>query len=174
VVYLNEVELYSSVRQEIIKNHALMHWFTLVVVLILLVGVYVVENRRTILSVFLPLLSLAWAAAVLRFDFFIHRQIAYLRTLGYSMQQNGLRAPIWEIWKDSLIATPIIVPVADLILFLIVVLPTVYILVGPTQEYFRFKQWKGWKWYASIVVVLLLLLLSSLILVPKLARWGAS
>lgn len=167
-------EIYISIREEIVTNHVMMHWFTLVIILFLLAGAYVVENRRTILSVFLPLLSVAWAAAMVRFDFFIHRQNTYLKVLGSSMQQSGFNAPLWETWKDGLTATPFVVPVADVLLFLIVALPTLYILNKPTQQYFEFRNWKGGKWYAITIMMLLFLLLCSLALVPTIAQWRSS
>lgn len=85
---MDGIQIYNSIREEIVWNHLMMHWFTLIVVVVLLVGVCIVENRRTVLSVFLPLLSIAWAASILRFDFFVHRQAAYLRALEASVLQK--------------------------------------------------------------------------------------
>lgn len=171
---MNELQIYNSIREEIVTNHVLMHWFTLLTILILLFGVYIVENHKTILSIFLPLLSVAWAAAIVRFDFFVHRQNAYLKALGYSMQLNGSNTPLWETWKDGLIATPFVIPMADVFLFLVVALPTFYVLTGPTQLYFKSKSWKGGKVYAVIITTIFILLLGSLSVIPKLAQWRSN
>lgn len=149
-----------------------MHWFTLAVVLTLLAGVFVIEVRQTILSVFLPLLSLAWAVAVVRFDFFIHRQAAYLRVLETQMQQGGISVPLWETWKMSLKATPFVVPLADAIASAAIVVPTVYLLFGPAQQVFTARGWRGAKLYAWLVSALLVLSLGSLTTIPKIAAWG--
>src|SRR5687767_4841236 len=103
-------ELYLTVRNEILVNHILVHVLTLVVSLVLLFGVWVVETRRTILSLFLPLLALSWAAAMIRFDLFIHRQGAYLRELELHISRTGSPFPLWETWKASLLSTKIVVP----------------------------------------------------------------
>lgn len=128
---MESVEIYNSIRAEIVSNHVLMHWFTLAVALMLLGGVFINELRQTALSVFLPLLSLAWAAAMVRFDFFIHRQAAYLRALEAQMQQGSISIPLWESWKPSLHATPLVVPLADAIASAVIVVPTIYLLFGP-------------------------------------------
>ena len=78
---LDSGDVYAIIRTEIIANHSLMHWYSLIVAIVIIIGVRVIEARQTILSVCLPLLSIAWAAAMVRFDFFIHRQAAYLRYL---------------------------------------------------------------------------------------------
>jgi len=77
---MDTTQVYIALRSEIVSNHVLMHWFTMTVALSVIVGTVLIERLgRTILSIILPLLSLAWAASTLRFDFFIHRQAAYLR-----------------------------------------------------------------------------------------------
>jgi hypothetical protein len=63
--------MYEALRAEIISHDALLHWITLITMVVLLVGTALVEHRDTIASLFLPLLSLVWASAVLRLDFFI-------------------------------------------------------------------------------------------------------
>ena len=73
--------IYAAMRAEIVTNHVLLHITTFAVMLVLLTGAFVTERRDTILSVLLPLVSLMWASATLRFDFFIHRQGAYLAQL---------------------------------------------------------------------------------------------
>src|ERR1051325_5262504 len=105
---MNEIDLYNSIRSEIVVNHVLMHITTLVVVIALVTGVWLSEKRESVVSVLLPLLSLSWAAAMVRFDFFIHRQAAYLRAFENSLQQNGLSVPLWENWKASLQPTPLV------------------------------------------------------------------
>ena len=153
-------------------NHVLMHWISLVIVLTLLTGVWVVERTRpTILSVFLPLLSLTWAAAMVRFDFFIHRQAAYLRALEAQMSPGSASLPMWETWKSSLKATPFVVPLADMIACAVIVIPTTYLLFGPARQFFQLRQWKGEKIFAWGVSALLVLLLCSLVLIPRIADW---
>lgn len=149
-----------------------MHWFTLIVALTLLLGTLITEVRQTLLSVFLPLLSVAWAAAMVRFDFFIHRQAAYLRALELQMQQQGLSVPLWESWKASLRSTQFIVPVADVIASAVIVIPTIYMLFGPAQQVFAQRQWVGARAYAWSVSVLIVLLLCSLTVIPRIAAWG--
>lgn len=166
----NEIEIYEIIRWEIITNHVLMHVTTLLVVIVLLFGAWLIEQRKSILSVFLPLLSLAWAAAIVRFDFFIHRQGIYLRALEAHIRETGASLPLWETWKASLRSTAFIVPIADFIALLVILLPTFYILFGPAQEFFQLKQWRGGRAYALTVTVLLCLLSLSLLFIPKLAE----
>ena len=78
---------------------------------------------KTILSVFLPLLSLGWAASVVRSDYFIRREAAYLRDLQTKTQPN---LPLWETWKGSLHSTVFVVPVLDVIAVPVMVVPTLY------------------------------------------------
>jgi hypothetical protein len=168
---LNEAELYNSIRLEIISNHILMHCFSLIVVIVILVGIWIVETRKTVLSIFLPLLTMAWAAAMVRFDFFIHRQAAYLRAIEPHLKEKGFTIPLWESWRQSLRATQFVMPIADLIISLAIVLPTMYILFGPAQQFFRLRLWKGGQVYAWCVSVLIILLLCSLAVIPKIAQW---
>ena len=161
------------IRSEIINNHTLMHWFSVIVALVLLAGTWIIELRKTIVSVFLPLLSIAWAAAMVRFDFFIHRQAAYLRALESHLAQTNPSLPLWESWKMSLRSTQYIVPIADLIACAVIVVPTLYLLFGPAYEFFQLRNWKGGKLYAWIVSIILLSLLLSLTIIPKIASYGA-
>src|SRR5690349_6401056 len=112
---MNEVEVYNAIRSEIVTNNVLLHLTTFIVVAALLTGTYVIENRKSIISVLLPILTLSWAAATVRFDYFIHRQAAYLRSAETRMQESGISIPLWETWKFSLRSTSIIVPIADVI-----------------------------------------------------------
>ena len=171
---MGSVEIYNSIRAEIVSNHILMHWFTLAVALVILAGILINELRQTVLSVFLPLLSLAWGASMVRFDFFIHRQAAYLRALEAQMQQGGIAIPLWESWKASLRAAPFVIPPADAIASAVIVVPTLYLLFGPTQQVFASRGWRGAKLYAWLASTLLILSLCSLAAVPKLAAWGQS
>jgi hypothetical protein len=158
-------------RAEVVTNHVLMHWFTVVVALTLLAGIWIVEQRKTILSVFIPLLSLAWAASMVRFDFFIHRQAAYLRTLESQLQEKGASTPLWETWKAASRSTPFVVPMLDAIAVSVIVIPTLYLLFGPAQEFCRSN---GWRWstiYAWSVSVALFVLLFSLAAIPKIANY---
>ncbi|HET6972884.1 MAG TPA: hypothetical protein VFH96_02605 [Pyrinomonadaceae bacterium] len=169
---MNLVEIYISARSEIISNHVLMHWFSIIVAAMLLAGVFIVEkHEKTILSVFLPLLSVAWAAAIVRFDFFIHRQAAYLRELEAKMTESGVPYSLWETWKASSRATPVVVPLADLIASTVIVIPTIYLLFGPAQRFFEGKGWKGKRAFAWSVTILMALLLSSLAAIPKIAAY---
>lgn len=155
---------YASLRLEIVVDHILMHALSLVVVVLLLVGVAYVERRSSILSVLLPLLTLSWAAMVVRFDFFIHRQGAYLRAL-----QEAARNQLWESWKASLTMTPIVVPLLDVLMVAVIVVATLYLLFGPTRAYFVASGWRGgttYAWTVSGLVVALLLLLPW---IPRLA-----
>src|SRR4051794_1633960 len=127
---LNNTEIYNVIRTEIINNHTLMHWYSIIVAVVLLAGIWLVETKQTILSVFLPLVSVSWAAAMVRFDFFIHRQGAYLRFLE-SQMANENSTPLWETWKASLRATVFVVPIADLFAVMAIVIPTLYLLFGP-------------------------------------------
>jgi hypothetical protein len=168
---LNESEIYISIRNEIINNHTLMHLFSVIVIVIILIGTLIVESRKTILSIFLPLLTLGWAAAMVRFDFFIHRQNAYLRVIEPELQSKGINIPLWESWRQSLISTPFILPITDFIIFTIIVFPTIYILFGPAQEFFRYKKWNWGKVYAWTVLTLTVLFLGVIAFIPKMAEW---
>lgn len=167
---MQEVEIYNAIRQEITTNHILMHWFTLFVVVSLLAGCIVIEKRKTILGVFLPLITLAWAASIVRFDFFVHRQAAYLRMLESHIQNNVASFPLWETWKDSHNSTIFIIPLADIFIFIVILIPTVWLLFGRAQEYFAEKQWKAGKIYAWTVLVSIILLLCLIPFIPLLTR----
>ncbi len=167
---MGEVEIYNAIRSEIVVNHVLMHVTTLVVVVFLLGGIWLVEARPSLLSVLLPLLSLAWAAAIVRFDFFIHRQAAYLRAVESRLQAAGISIPLWETWKPSIRSTGIVVPVADLIAMLVVTVPTVYLLFGPAQGFFAARQWRGGRAYAWGTLILLGFLIGCLPFIPKVAQ----
>lgn len=147
-------------------NHVLMHVVSVVVAMVLLAGTFVVEKRETILSIFLPLLTFAWAAATVRFDFFIHRQGAYLRSLEAHLAQN-VSTPLWETWKYSnRAATSLVVPVLDVIVVLAILIPTFFILFGPCRKFFDSRGLKGAKAYAWTLSVMIVGLLLSLGLVP--------
>ena|SRR5690242_6889653 len=166
---MDALQVYISIRSEIIANHLLIQWFTLIVAITIIIGVVAVEwLGETCLSVFLPLLSLAWAASVVRFDYFIHRQAAYLRLLE-QRTQTGL--PLWETWKGSLQSTSFVVPLLDFLAILVIVVPTLYLLFGPAQHYFSAHSWRGGRLYSFTISVVLLLLLLSLAVVPTIARY---
>lgn len=166
---MNEVYIYNAIRSEIVTNHILMHVMTIVVVIILLAGTGFVEHRSSVLSVLLPLLSLSWAAGIVRFDYFIQRQGAYLRAVESHLQALGVSIPLWETWKTSLRSTRIVVPVADLIGVLVIVALTLYLLFAPAQEYFALKAWRGGRIYSWTVTVVLALLLGCLLFIPTIA-----
>lgn len=167
---MNEIEIYSVIRNEILTNHVLMHVTTLLVVLILLGGIWLSEKRKSIVSVFLPLLSLAWAASIVRFDYFIHRQGAYLRVVEARLQQSGVSIPLWETWKSSLSSTAIVMPIADFMAILVVVVPTIYLLLSPAQDYLSEKNWRGRRVYAWGIIAIIGLLLSFLPFIPYVAQ----
>src|SRR5215467_12283229 len=128
---MGELELYSTIRNEIVVNHVLLHLTTIFVVFMLVGGTWFVETRRSFVSVLLPLLSVAWAAAVVRFDFFIQRQGAYLRPLETSLQKRiGPDVPFWELTKAQLRSTRYVVPTADVLGMLIIIVATIYLLFG--------------------------------------------
>lgn len=166
---MNDIEIYNTIRSEIVANHILLNVTTLIVVIVLLIGTYLIENRKSIVSVALPLLTLSWAAATVRFDYFIHRQAAYLRIAEDHIQESGISIPLWETWKFSLRSTSFIVPIADLMAILVILLPTAYLLFGPAQEFFIFKQWRGHKAYACGVSVAIVFLLCFLLFIPRIA-----
>ena len=161
--------VYASVRGEITTNHVLMHVVTLAVAVILIAGVWVVEARPTVLSVLLPFLSLAWAAAILRFDYFIHRQGAYLRALESHLTATGTSYPLWEIWKGSRRSTMFVLPALDFVGCTVIVIPTLYLLLGPAREYFKAHQWPGASAFAYSMTILLIGLLAILGIIPTLA-----
>lgn len=167
---MQEAEIYSIIRQEIINNHNLMHWFTLFVVVMLVVGSAVLEKRKTILSVFLPLISLVWAAAIVRFDFFIHRQGAYLKDFENTLQNNGFVYPLWETWKSSHSSTAFIIPIADIVIFIVIIGLTAYVLFTYTQKYFTEKQWKFGKAYSRTILISTIVLLCLLPFIPFIAQ----
>jgi hypothetical protein len=55
-----------------------MHVTTLIVLCIILVVTAYDERHQSALSVILPLVTLSWAAAMVSFDYLIHRQAAYI------------------------------------------------------------------------------------------------
>jgi hypothetical protein len=164
---MDTTQVYIALRSEILANHVLLQCFTLITAVSLIIGVVVVERLgNTVLSVFLPLLSLAWAASVVRFDFFIHRQAAYLRIL-----ETQANIPMWETWKGSLRSTAFVIPFADIIATTAIVVPTIYLLFGPAKHYFKSRSWRGVNFYAFGVSSLMILLLLSLTVIPKLAAY---
>jgi hypothetical protein len=166
---MNEIDIYNSIRSEIVVNHVLMHLTTIVVVIALLVGVWLGEKRESIVNVFLPLLSLSWAAAMVRFDFFIHRQAAYLRALEASLHERGGAVPLWETWKVSLQSTRVVIPVADVFAILIVVVITTYLLFGPARKVFTSRGWPAHRLYSWLILLSTIGLLLFLPFIPKLA-----
>lgn len=166
---MNEIDLYNMVRSEIVVNHILMHLTTILVAVTLLVGVWLSERRESMVSVLLPLLSLSWAAAIVRFDFLIHRQAAYLRVLEGALHQSGVSVPLWETWKASLRSARVVIPVADLLALLIVLTPTAYLLFGPAREVFKTRGWPAHQLYSWVILVSTIVLLCFLPFVPGLA-----
>lgn len=159
-----DITSYDSIRAEIVINHILMHAITVVVAVTILAATAYVESRVSVISVLAPLLTLAWAAAMVRFDFFIHRQGAYLRHLEVAAGRPG-----WEQWHESSRWTPVIVPVMDVIGVLSIIVPTLYLLWGPAQTYFEARSLRGSRVYAWGVALGIVILLLSLTTIPRLA-----
>jgi hypothetical protein len=157
--------VYEALRAEIVANNVLMHGCTLVVVILLFVGVWLCELRTSILSVLLPLLSVSWAAATVRFDYLIHRQGAYLRLL-----EEQHHEPLWETWKAGLRSTKFAMPVLDLFAVIPVIAATAYVLFGPCKDYFAQHHWPGATAYSYTVMIALILLLAAIAFVPTIAR----
>lgn len=166
-----ETELYNTIRLEIVNNQILMQWITLITAILLLIGAAYVEKHTTILSLFLPLFSLSWAAAMVRFDFFIHRQGAYLRALEAKAMSEGNTLPLWETWKDGLQATKFVLPSVDILAVAVIVIPTIFILFGPARAYFVKNKLRGARLYAWSMTSLLFIPLISLSIIPTLAGW---
>jgi hypothetical protein len=166
---MSELDVYNAIRAEVVNNHNLMHLITMIVLILLLLGVAYVELKKGVLSILLPLLTLSWAAAMVRFDFFIHRQGAYLRALETSINHGGVKIPLWESWKYSLNSTKFVVPIADLLSVIVIIVPTVYLLFGPAQDFFVSHQWRGGKIFSFGVLILITVTLISLLLIPRIA-----
>lgn len=162
-------EFYGALRAEIAMHDVLLHVITVVVVIIIVLGAGFVEKGDTIVSIFLPLISVAWASAVLRLDFFIHRQGAYLRILETQLLA-GTSSQGWETWKAAVPPTRYLVPIADVIGIAAIVAPTVYILFGPARVYFLTHGWRGDLFYAIAVLAALLGQLACLPVIPIIFR----
>ena len=139
------------------------------VAITLLTGVWLSEKRESIISVLLPLLSVSWAAAMVRFDFFIHRQAAYLRAVEASLSKSGFPVPLWETWKISLQSTRLVVPIADVFATLIVLVTTAYLLFGPAKSVFNSRRWPAHRAYAWSILLATVGLLLFLTLIPGIA-----
>lgn len=167
---MQEVEIYTVIRQEIISNINLLNLITFFVAVCLLTGCKLIENRKTVLRVFLPLISLAWAAAVVRFDFLIHRQGIYLMEVESRMRQGGTNFPLWETWKAERTFGTFLIPLTDLLIFPLIIIPTAFIIFNYTQPYFVENQWKFGRAYAWGILISIIVLLSLTPFVPLLAR----
>lgn len=137
----------------------------------LLIGIWISEHKPTVLSVFLPLVSVSWAASVVRFDYLIQRQGAYLRVLEADLQQHGITPPLWESWKRSLHSTSVVMPLMDSLGVLVVIATTAYLLFGPARAIFETKGWRGQRLYAWATLILTVALLACLPVIPKIAQW---
>jgi hypothetical protein len=131
---MDRTQIYVVIREEIIANHILMHAVSVVVILALLFGTWLVERRSTVLSVLLPFLAITWAAGMLRFEFFIQRQGAYLRAFE---RQADPGYATWELWKAGFTPTKIVVPLADVFTVSVVFVTTAYLVFGPARYYLR-------------------------------------
>lgn len=167
---MNVDTIYLAVRSEILMNNVLMHGSTLLMLIVLLAGIRICECRSTVLSVMLPVLSVAWAGSVVRFSFFIHRQGAYLRHLEVQAPQSPSGIPLWETYKASLRSTIFVVPVTDIIILSIFFAATIYLLFGPSRVYWREHSWPGERAYAWSVLAIMTILLASLAVMPRIAE----
>jgi hypothetical protein len=158
-------EVINTIRLEIVANHILMHLTTLVVLAVVIIGVTYADRHRTVLSVFIPVVTLSWAAAVARFDYLIHRQGAFVAALEQSAGVFG-----WETWKATLKAKAFVMPIFDVLSTCAIVIPTIYLLFGPATMTFRERQWRGVRLYRWGILGLLTVLLIGLAIGPWLAR----
>ena len=155
----------NTVRWEIIANHVLMHVTTLIVLSLFLAITAYVEYRKSILSVMMPLIAVSWAAAMVRFDYLIHRQGAYIAFVEHATGAQG-----WETWRKGLMATAYVMPLLDGLSVLAIVALTGFVAFGPATQYLRAR---GSVWansYRWIVMIAVALLLASLGAVPWLAK----
>jgi hypothetical protein len=86
------------------------------------------------------------------------------------MQQSGFDFQLWETWKAEHSPGVFIVPLADVVIFLLIVIPTAYILFNYTQQYFVERHWifgKAYTWTILISTVILLLLIPFIPLMTK-------
>jgi hypothetical protein len=171
---VNPSDVYLAIRSEIVTNHVLIHVVTLVAFGSLLAGAAWTETRHSVVSVLLPLLSVAWAASVVRFDYFIHRQGAYLRALEAEFQSAGPGMPLWETWKAALGPARMIVAAMDVVVFGCIVAVTAYLSFGPAREYLRVQGWHGAAWYPWVILASLSLLLLLLAFIPHLSHPAAA
>lgn len=161
-------DVYIAVRNEILLNQALMHWSSIVAVIVLLAGVVLCETRTTILSALLPLLGVGWAAEVARFDFLIHRQGAYLRTLEAALTEQG--GPVlWETWKSHLRAQRTMLPILDAIMALPIIAATLFIAFRPALNYLLTNHIPGARAYPWAITMLQLAILMLLAFIPNIA-----
>lgn len=159
------VVLYSSLRDEIQLANQLLHWFSFIILVLLLLGYTICDKRSSVLSVTLPLLTLAWAASVFRFDVFIHRTGSYLKTIEAQLPgMVGIEG--WEHWKAAHPNGSYLIGFTDLIVFAVIMALTGMILKGPCREYFVVKGWGNYLVYAAAIILLTLLLLGGIAVVP--------
>jgi hypothetical protein len=83
---------------------------------------------------------------------------------------GGNSIQLWETWKASLRGARLVIPPADFFAVIVIVVPTLYLLFGPSKQVFQIKQWKGGDLCAWITNALLGLLLASLLIIPTFAN----
>ena len=159
------MQVIDTIRWEIIANHVLMHVTTLVVLCIILTITAYVERRQSALSVLMPLVTVSWAAAMVRFDYLIHRQGAYVSFVERTTGTQG-----WETWRTGLTATVYVMPFLDALSVLAIVAPTVFVLFGPAKRWCDEQASRFGALYRWIVLIAIVSLLASLGAVPWLAR----
>jgi hypothetical protein len=161
---------YAAIRQEIVANHVLMHAVTLVAVIVLLGGVWLAERRRTVLSVFLPLFAVTWAASMLRFEFFIQRQGAFLRDYERYLVRVEHAGPTWELWKAGFTPTQVVVPLADVFTFVGILAPALYLAFVPGRSFLADRTPALARIFPWAILVVLLGLLAGIGVIPLALR----
>jgi hypothetical protein len=127
---------YEALRAEILANHTFASWATLICAIIILAAVWLIADRPSPLAVFVPLFTIGWAAAIVRADFLIHRAGAYIRVLEQSISPDGG----WEVWRQGLRATPVLLPVTDALIVLPIIVPTLYLAFFPARQFLAQSQ----------------------------------
>jgi hypothetical protein len=167
---MDKTQLYVVIRQEIVANHVLMHIVSIIVVVSLVFGAWLVEQRRTILSVLLPLLAISWAGAMVRFEFLIHRQGSYLRELERYLRSSEPALPTWELWKANFTATQIVMPLADIFTLIVVFVAAVYLSFGPARDFLATLNPRLSRAYPWVVMSVLSALICALAVIPLALR----
>jgi hypothetical protein len=155
--------MYAVLRNEILLHQFLLYTTTLVVALVCMAAVVVCERRDSVLSVLAPALASAWAGAVLRFDYLIHRQGAYLLILEDRISAISYPMPLWEHWKGDLPGKALFLGPTDALTCLAVVAPALYLTWTLGR---RHLQARAPQWALPVAVCLTALIMVPLLLLP--------